>query len=36
MRKYNLDLLNLDENIAKTIYLLAFETYEGFSKLNIK
>lgn len=29
------DLSSLGDNIIKTIYLLAFETYEGFSELNI-
>lgn len=29
------DLSDLGDNIIKTIYLLAFETYEGFSELNI-
>lgn len=30
------DLSNLEENIKKTIYLLAFGKYKGFSDLNIK
>jgi hypothetical protein len=30
------ELSKLDGNLIKTIYLLAFETYEGFSELNIK
>ena len=29
------ELKDIDENILKSLYLLSFERYEGFSSLNV-